>query len=140
MRPKLNKILLIDDSDADNFIHQRVVRMADVAHNIIVKNSGLAALEYLTAQDENGSYPVPELVFLDINMSAMNGWEFLDYYENLAPEQKAGVIVCMLTTSMAEADKQRAGAIPLVETFMNKPLTQEALLKILEDYFLDRDK
>jgi CheY-like chemotaxis protein len=132
--------LLIDDSDADNFIHQRVIRKADVAHHIIVKNNGQAALDYLTTRDENDDYPVPELVFLDINMPAMNGWEFLERYDKLAPEQKAGVIVCMLTTSVAEADKQKAGELPLVETFLHKPLSQEMLVDILDDFFLKREK
>ncbi|MBI1226693.1 MAG: response regulator [Bacteroidetes bacterium] len=138
MRPKLNKILLIDDSEADNFIHQRVIKKADVAHNIIVKNNGQSALDYLCTQDEDGNYPVPELVFLDINMPAMNGWEFLEHYDKLKPEQKAGVIVCMLTTSVAEVDRQRAGEVPLVESFLHKPLTQETLLKILDEYFLKK--
>ncbi len=134
----MNKILLIDDSDADNFIHQRVIEKADVADNIIVKNSGQAALEYLSSKDENGNTPVPDLIFLDINMPGMNGWEFLENYEKLEPEQKAGIIVCMLTTSVAEADKQKAGGFPLVESFLHKPLTQETLFKISDDYFLNK--
>ncbi len=139
MRPKLNKILLIDDSDADNFIHQRVIRKADVAQNIIVRNNGQDALDYLTAEDENGNYPVPELIFLDINMPAMNGWEFLEHYDKLEPEKKAGIIVCMLTTSVAEADKQKAGELPMVEIFLHKPLTQEVLATIMDEYFLGKE-
>jgi CheY-like chemotaxis protein len=138
MKQKLNKILLIDDSDADNFIHKRVIQKAEVAHSVVAKNSGEAALRYLSTQDENGNYPVPDLVFLDINMPGMNGWEFLEHYQKLKPAQKAGVIVCMLTTSSATIDQQKAAEISLVETFLNKPLTQALLFEILDDLFPDR--
>lgn len=138
MKQRLNRILLVDDSDADNFIHQRVIKKAEVAHNVIAKNGGEAALSYLSTQDDDGNYPLPELIFLDINMPGMNGWEFLEEYEKLAPEQKAGVIVCMLTTSVAEVDRQRAGELVLVESFLHKPLTQAGLLKILDDFFPNR--
>ena len=123
MKRKLNKILLVDDSEADNFIHHRVIKKADVAHSIVVKNSCKAALDYLSTKGDDGTYPTPELVFLDINMPGMNGWEFLERYEKLPKEYKAGIIVCMLTTSISEVDSQKAEDNSLIEEFLNKPLT-----------------
>jgi CheY-like chemotaxis protein len=134
---KLDKVLLIDDSKADNFIHKRVIKKADITDNIIVKYSGQSALEYLTTK-EDGHYPTPELVFLDINMPGMDGWEFLEEYEKLKEEQRAGIIVCMLTTSIAEKDQQRANNYAKISSYRHKPLTDQMLFEILETFFPDR--
>jgi len=138
MRQKLDKVLLIDDSDADNFIHQRVIKKADITNNIIVKKSGQEALDYLSTLLENELYPVPNLVFLDINMPGMNGWEFLAHYEKLPLNQKAEIIVCMLTTSISETDKKKAETLPQIKSYQHKPLTQESLAEVLQTFFPDR--
>jgi CheY-like chemotaxis protein len=135
MNPKLNNIMLIDDSEADNFIHQRILRKADVSHNIIVKKSGQDALDFLISEGADGSKPAPELIFLDINMPGMNGWEFLEHYRNLQREEKAGIIVCLLTTSVAEADKERAKGQPQIKSYLHKPLTEAVINSILNEYF-----
>ncbi len=135
MKQKLNKILLIDDSDADNFIHKRVIQKAGIAHEIIVKNSGEAALEYLSTEAADGQYPTPELVLLDINMPSMNGWEFLDAYNELSIEQKADIIVCMLTTSTSPKDSAKAKTLPQIKSYLNKPLNLQGLTGIFRQHF-----
>jgi len=138
MKQKLDKVLLVDDSDADNFIHMRVIKKADIANNVIIKKSGPAALEYLGVRAEDGTYPMPDLVFLDINMPGMNGWEFLEQYEKLPEEQKAQIIVCMLTTSVSEEDKKKAEKVPQIKSYQHKPLSQEMLMGILQQFFPGR--
>lgn len=138
MRQKLDKVLLIDDSDADNFIHQRVIKKADITNNVIVKKSGQEALDYLSTLLENELYPMPNLVFLDINMPGMNGWEFLEQYEKLPLNQKAEIIVCMLTTSISETDKKKAETLPQIKSYQHKPLTQDSLMEVLETFFPNR--
>jgi CheY-like chemotaxis protein len=138
MKQKLDKVLLIDDSDADNFIHERVIKKAGVANNIIIQKSGPDALEYLATMAKDGSYPVPELVFLDINMPGMNGWEFLEQYEKLPQSQKAQIIVCMLTTSISEVDKKKAEKVPQIKSYQHKPLSHEMLMEILQVFFPER--
>lgn len=138
MKQKLDKVLLIDDSDADNFIHQRVIKKADITNNIIVKKSGQEALDYLSTLVDETLYPVPNLVFLDINMPGMNGWEFLEHYEKLPLNQKAEIIVCMLTTSISETDKKKAETLPHIKSYKHKPLTQETLMEVVRTFFPDR--
>lgn len=138
MKQKLDKVLLVDDSDADNFIHQRVIKKADITHQIIVKKSGQEALEYLSTLVDETLYPVPNLVFLDINMPGMNGWEFLEHYEKLPLNQKAEIIVCMLTTSISETDKKKAETLPQIKSYQHKPLTQESLMEVVRMFFPDR--
>ena len=130
MKKRLNCIMLIDDDADDNLFHQIIIRKMDVANEIEVAESGPEALEYL--QKENH---VPDMIFLDINMPGMSGWNFLDEYKKLNAAQKAQVIIIMLTTSISPADKERAQKIPEITSFQSKPLTKEMLSGILEIYF-----
>ncbi|MFC4689466.1 response regulator [Dokdonia genika] len=136
MQP-LREILLIDDSESDNFVHSRVIKKAKVTAKVTIKYSGEEGLEYLkTLIDED--YPKPDLIFLDINMPGMDGFEFLEHYEKLEINQKAGVVIAMLTTSTSPVDKQKAEKYPLLCHFDNKPLTKESLMKILREQFPGR--
>ena len=89
LKKKLNCILLIDDDPDDNFFHQVVIKQMDIVHRIDIANDGLEALSYL----KDGQATPPELIFLDINMPRMNGWEFLAEYKHLNNGQKARAII-----------------------------------------------
>jgi len=134
MKKKLNDILLVDDSDSDNFISKRVITKANVTEKITTTYGAREALDYLSTPLE-GSYPCPAIIFLDINMPDMTGWDFLDEYIKLPDDQKAEVIVCMLTTSQSEKDREKAATYNIINNFSSKPLTIEKLMAIIEENF-----
>lgn len=133
MKQKLNGVLLIDDDAATNFINSFLLKQTDCTACITVKESAMAALDFLkTSKAENN---VPELIFLDINMPCMNGWEFLEQYRQLDKTLTEGIAVVMLTTSLNPDDEEKAAAIPEVTAFRSKPLSKDKILEILQQYF-----
>lgn len=136
LKKKLSCILLIDDDQATNYIHKRVINKAAITDKIVELESGYDAIKYLNQTDFE-AYPRPDIIFLDINMPGMDGWEFLEGYEKLNPEQRGKIILVMLTTSLNPDDKNRSDTISTIDGFKNKPLTHETLQDIIDEYFAD---
>ena len=135
MKQQLQEILLIDDSHSDNFIHERRIRNMGITKRITTKFNGREAIDYLDTPTGNDGYPAPDLIFLDINMPVMDGWEFLEAYEQLLEEKKARIVLAMLTTSTATQDKERAEKFHQLSKFITKPLTERDLRDILNEHF-----
>jgi CheY-like chemotaxis protein len=134
MNQKLNCILVIDDDEPTNFFTRMILEESGCAENIITVQSGQDALDYLTrSENSEGTCASPDLIFLDINMPAMDGWEFLELYRRLNIHNR--IIVVMLTTSLFPEDKSKAESTPEISGFENKPLTEEKILGIVEKYF-----
>ena len=132
-------ILFIDDDEPTNFLNRLIVQEMECAHHVEVVTSGVEALEYLTGSgvfNNNGKRnPRPDLIFLDINMPGMDGWEFLQHYEKLPPNQKANIVMVMLTTSLNPDDEKSAQNNIEISGFENKPLAPDVIKKILTRFF-----
>ena len=134
----LECVLLIDDDEATNFYNQSIIEELDIDVEIEVAYSGQEGLDFLTKKtDDYGSlkFPKPGIIFLDVNMPGMNGWEFLDKYQMLPEEQKAMLIVTMLTTSTNPDDKAKAKKYDYVGGFLSKPLKTIDVQNIIDKNF-----
>ncbi|MEI7898164.1 MAG: response regulator [bacterium] len=138
---KLNCILLVDDDSSDNFLNRRAIEKAGITDHIEISLNGREALEFLTAKNDRWnsrhSYPQPELIFLDINMPVMNGWEFLKEHQKLEDFQKGKVVLMMLSASINPADRITAELKLGSDCFQSKPLTVGVINKIMMKYFPD---
>ncbi|GAA5043856.1 response regulator [Marivirga lumbricoides] len=134
----LRCILLIDDDLATNFLHQDVIKSTGVKAHIQVCHDGQEALDYLNCEGEFSNepfFPQPGIIFLDINMPGMNGWEFLEVYEKMPSDRKAEIVVAMLTTSLNLDDHDKAEKTEGVKKYLSKPLKKEYLEELIEKNF-----
>ena len=134
----LNIILLIDDDEATNFYNQAIIEELDLGAEIKVTYGAQEALDFLTSdskREEGKPYPQPGIIFLDINMPGMNGWDFLVEYDKLKKSQQANFVIAMLTTSLNPDDETKAKDIEDIKEFLFKPLNGEQIMKIIKSNF-----
>ncbi|WP_339924572.1 response regulator [uncultured Cyclobacterium sp.] len=133
MTLKLNSILLVDDDKATNFVNNFTIKRSACSDNVVIAENGLEALEYLRSKQGESSTQ-PNVIFLDINMPIMNGWEFLEEYEKLKHDNREDIIFIMLTTSLNPDDVNRAKSFTSISGYRNKPLTAKMIEDIVEEY------
>jgi len=127
MDNKIN-LLVIDDDDINIFIIKKIVEKTGYNVNMVSKANGLLAIEYL--KETLGGALFPQLVLIDINMPVLNGWEFLDAYEELHVTQR--VDMYMLSSSVYENDIEKAKTFAKVKGFISKPLSIERLIELFK--------
>jgi len=137
---KIKCILLVDDDKTTNFLNEELIYDLEIAEQVQVAYNGLEALNYINREGKfkpakRGDFPKPNIIFLDINMPLMDGYEFLAEYDNLPKAKKAEVVIIFLTTSDSHKDKLNLGSDKLVTEYLEKPLRKEELLKIRDLYF-----
>jgi CheY-like chemotaxis protein len=127
-------IMLIDNNPDDNFYHTRVIKKKDPSVEVLVMSSATDALAYLQAPDKNKRQP--DLIFLDINMPGMNGWDFMERYQLQVPKSEGeALVIIMLTTSENPDDRRRALQSGAITAYMTKPLTLDMLASIDGNFF-----
>jgi CheY-like chemotaxis protein len=130
MNYKYKKAMVIDDNQIDLYIAEMVMKTTGFAETVICVNSAKEALAYLKPLYENLE-ELPNLIFLDINMPEMTGFDFLDEYQHLPESIRKKCIIMMLTTSLDEDDRMQAEGNQFVRKFLNKPLDKDKLAQLM---------
>jgi len=132
---KLGSVLLIDDDEPTTFMYQMVLEESGCTNHIEIAHGGHDALHFFRNANENSNKNYPDLIFLDINMPRMDGWEFLEHLKELNKDKKKKAVIIMLSTSLNPDDEIRANHIPEVSAFRHKPLTIGMVREIVGKYF-----
>ena len=138
MSKKLECVLLVDDDQSCNFLHQRVLKKAEVADEIHVAKDGKEAIEFLQERANNND-SCPDVIFLDINMPRMDGWQFLEEYQKLPESVRARKVLIMLTSSLNPDDRDRAMRYAEVDGMEYKLLSEDKIRSIIKQYFEDQN-
>ncbi len=129
--PAIELVMLVDDNDTDNFISKRIIELTKFAENIVIRNSGKSALEYLDEEKDHDAN-LPNLIFLDINMPIVDGFVFLYEFGKFPEHIKKKSKVIILSSSDNKRDIDRIVNNDYVITFLTKPLTADALANVRE--------
>ena len=130
---KYNYAMLLDDNELDNFINQKTLEANDFAHKIYVNTSSKSALEFLNNLEisSNDKFDIfPEIIFIDINMPMIDGFQFIDNFKEKFNKRFKEVKIIILTSSICDSDRVKANKISKNILFLNKPLTKDALNQI----------
>jgi CheY-like chemotaxis protein len=126
---KFSKAMIIDDSATDRYIEEHYLRKFFIAATVIPQSSAIDALDYLKQFADNLE-ELPQLIFLDIRMPLMDGFEFLDEYEKLPSSVHEYCTIVMISSSIDPGDQARIKENRFVKKFINKPLNKEKLLEL----------
>ncbi len=127
MSNKFNYLIFIDDDVPTNIYHEVILEVADLCNEYKFFEDSQEALAHIKDLIENNK-ELPELIFLDLHMPGLSGWDFLDIYKTLK-ENLPEVII--LTTSLNPLDKEISKKYKQVRKYMNKPLEEELIKELL---------
>ena len=120
------KCLIIDDEPSSQTVLKKFVGDVDFLELAGVCNNAIEAIEKLKLD------PAIQLLFLDINMPIMNGWQFLEQLELINTSAIQDIKVVILTSSMSENDKKKSEAYKSVKKYVTKPLLANAIGSLME--------
>lgn len=121
------KVLMIDDNELDLLISRKLISKQDSSLKFTEYNSAATALNFLKNQESIDF----DIILLDLNMPEMNGWEFLDEYQNL---NASNADVYILTSSLDTRDKYKSKEYEVVKGYFDKPLKYNYITEIVQQY------
>jgi CheY-like chemotaxis protein len=123
--PRFKLCLLIDDNFIDNFVTRKILETSNFAEQIVVIQSAPEAIAQIQAKKIQ-----PDVIFLDIRMPFMDGFEFLREFDNLHLDDNKQIKIFMLSSSLDPVDFKLSNENKYITQFIHKPLTHKALESI----------
>ncbi len=126
-------VLFVDDDEISNFVSVKTLEDARIADRILSVTGAREALD-LIKEGINGNGPIPDLIFLDINMPIMSGWDFLEEYKEIRDQVGKKIYIIILTSSVYKHDKAKAATYEDVDDYTLKPLDISDLIVFKRKY------
>lgn len=129
---KIDSICVIDDDPIFIYGTKRIMNEVGFSDNILIYNNGQDAIDGLTAM-ANDNKNLPSVIFLDLNMPIMNGWEFLEDFAKILDQNRDKVTVYILSSSVDPRDLERIKHYSIVKNYILKPISPDDLKNVLKD-------
>lgn len=128
MNTKFKKIMIVDDNEFDCYITSKIINNVDATVDIMEFNSSLTAIGYLE-EFQNSIDKLPDLIFLDIYMPILDGFDFIEKFNELSNVIKEHTKICILSTTVDDLYIHKARVNESI-LFTSKPITKEFLQSI----------
>ena len=123
-------VLIVEDNPIDVFINTRVVEQSGLAKEVMAIQTAREALELLTKRSVNSD--LPEIIFLDIRMPDIDGFEFLVEFSELPQRVLELCKIVMLSSTIDPLELEKARNSPFVLAFIPKPLTRDKIIELFD--------
>jgi len=131
MSTKIGLACIIDDDSMYVNLVKKIIETKSLCQNLMIFDNGQDALNYFNVILGNlDKDSIPEIIFLDINMPVMNGWEFLDKFTQIENKLGKAITLYIVSSSINPVDIERAKSINSVKDYLVKPVTMEGLESI----------
>lgn len=130
LKTKFERVMLIDDNIIDLYIASRMITKNDFGKKVMMYTNAEEALEFLN-QNQNNTSLLPQIIFIDIYMPRMSGFEFLAAYHNFPKSLKEHCRAYIISSTIDDYDIVRAKSDVNITTFHIKPITKEFLDRIV---------
>lgn len=124
-------VCLIDDDKIYQFTARKIIESTGHAEKILAFPNGKEALAYIQTHVAE-SESIPDVIFLDIHMPVMNGWQFLEGYTSIAPRIPKPVTIFMVSSSLDDEDINRSKSTGVVSDYIVKPIARDNFISLLD--------
>lgn len=132
LQPKFETVMIIDDNTIDLYISSRLIIKNYFAKKVLEYSDAKEALEYLQDHKDNIA-ELPQVIFVDIYMPMMSGFEFLEAYDKLPLDLKNNCRTYIVSSTIDNDDILRVRRDRNVISFQVKPINKEFLDRIIAD-------
>lgn len=122
-----SRVMMVDDNDNDLLFTRLTLQRCGVACEVVGFTHAQAAIDHLRDTADHGI----GLILLDINMPVMNGFDFLEAFEQLPETRRRGTVIAMLSSSSDPGDRRRAAGFASVVDYLTKPLDRATAAALL---------
>ncbi|MGD1843562.1 MAG: response regulator [Thermonemataceae bacterium] len=126
----INNVWVIDDNSVSNLICKALIKKEKFAENVSFETSAERAIDDLVQLARERPEALPEVIFLDLNLPLMNGWEFMREFLQLPQDIQQKVKVYILSSSLSSSDREKAEENEALSGFYTKPLSSHILQEI----------
>jgi len=131
MSQNIESVCIIDDDNIYINLVSKIIQLRKLSDSILIFKNGKEALDYFEQSLAAGNPVVPQVIFLDLNMPIMDGWQFLSEFSKINDKSIENIDLYVVSSSIDSRDIERARAIDVVSDYIVKPIKPNVFEQIL---------